>query len=148
MCENGCAKRHYVDDGDKKIEEYRPTGFRWLTNSDWVVYGVFRESTAKLIQECRKVYGDVSLTDAFASDGERLDWHTHRIVSIYVKEAIPINVGITCYRCNNKFSKKDIVRIKPKGYKLFHRGKNVCLNCFPIYSYKRLPDGSYVGRYE
>lgn len=134
--------RYSYDKGDEKIEEHRPNGFRWLTNSEYIKYdGSVNEHTMELIRLCREIYGDVAITVAFDCTGILLE----RDIAIYVKAVEPImEWGNECSNCHKHYKDSDVVNII---YRWKEKEEILCLNCFHIYSYVKNQDGIYVSKY-
>lgn len=134
MPESG-ERKHYMDKGDELIDYYRPSGFRFFTNTDWICPdGSVNQRAVDLIRNCWKFYDSVAVGPAFACNGFMMK----NSIAIYVKKAVPVRLGDTCNYCGEYYEEKDIVHVET-----FFRGKTkICKNCFNFYSYNEIKVGN------
>lgn len=129
--------RHYLDKGSELADYYCPSGFRFLTNTDWICPdGSAEQCAVELIQSCWKFYDSVAVGPAFESNGSIM----HRMIAVYVKQAIPVRVGTVCIDCGELYEDKDIVHVE----KRFGGRIGICKTCFNNYSYKEVIVGNEI----
>jgi hypothetical protein len=129
--------RHYLDKGSELTDCYCPTGFRFLTNTDWIGRdGCAEQRTVDLVQNCWKFYDSVAVGPAFACNGFMM----HDMIAIYVKQAVPVRLGHICSNCGGCYESKDIVPVET----YFREGKKLCKNCFHVYSYEDIVVGNEI----
>jgi hypothetical protein len=130
-------RRHYLDKGSELADYYCPSGFRWLTNTNWICSdGGVSQYAVDLIQNCWKFYDSVAVGSAFDCNGSIM----HDMIAVYVKKAISVRIGTVCNDCGESYDDKDIVHVEKRfGGRLY-----ICKTCFNNYSYKEITVGNEV----
>ena len=134
--------KHYWDEGDKLRDYYCPSGFRFLTNTDYICLdGSASQYAIDLIQKCWKFYDSVAVGPAFGCNG----FIMQNMISIYLKKAdsvsdISVRFGNKCDFCGEYYEDKDIVHSET----YFRRVTKICKNCFNVYSYEEIKVGNSV----
>lgn len=127
----------YIDEGSKLTDYYCPSGFRFLTNTNYIgADGGACQKATNLIRNCWKFYDSVAVGQAFACNGFMMK----EMIAIYVKEVIPVRLGNVCDCCEESFENMDIIRVET----YFRKAKKLCKNCFNVYSYEEITVGSNV----
>ena len=127
------SKKFYIDKGSELVDYYCPSGFRWLTNTDYIdENGRAIDSALVMIQDCWRVYGSVAVGSAFGSNGAIM----YDMISIYVRKLNPkLKVGgEVCSNCGGHFAHEDVVHVEE------HYKDEICLckDCFHCYDYKEV----------
>jgi hypothetical protein len=129
--------KHYWDKGEELIDYYCPSGFRFLTNTEWICPdGSASQNAINLIQNCWKFYDSVSVGPAFEYNGSMMNAD----IAIYVKKVIPVGLGISCNNCGGFYEDKDTVHVGIS----FGGRIDICKNCFNYYSYKEIMVGNDI----
>lgn len=122
-------KKFYIDKGSELTDYYRPSGFRFLTNTLYIrPDGCVEEDEIDLIRNCWKYYDSVSVGPAFACNGFMMP----DTVAIYVKRVMSIEFGKVCHLCEGHFEDKDIIH----ALSYYMDNMDICKNCFDIYIYE------------
>ena len=130
-------RRYYLDKGSELTDYYCPSGFRFLTNTDWIdKYGYAEQCAIDIIRNCWKFYDSVAVGPAFDINGFMM----HDMIAIYVKRAQSVRLGNVCDCCGESYEDKDIVHVEI----YFRERIKECKNCFNFYSFEEIKVGNDV----
>lgn len=129
-------RRHYLDKGSELGDYFCPSGFRFLTNTNWICPDGVDQRAVDLIQNCWKFYDSVAVGSAFDCNG----FIMHDMIAIYVKKVVPVRLGNSCNDCGEFYENKDTVHVVTR----FGGRIEICKNCFNNYSYKEIIVGNEV----
>lgn len=130
-------QKYYIDKGSELTDYYCPSGFRFLTNTEYIgPDGFVVEYAMDLIRNCWKYYDSVAVGPAFACNGFMM----HNMIAIYVKQAEPLEFGTVCDYCKKYYGDNDIIQIETN----YRDVKQICKNCFSVYSYEEIMVGNKI----